>query len=130
MDKARNLLRAEMRLVGREQAGDEEEQEEQLAQYGELLASMSDEVLYLPDKRRYGRTSLHSKQDAINSAEHEHKMLREHMGRGVKKALKLEKKLTVVLGGYAVRDWVAAGMGGGAWEMLRLGDDADSGHCM
>ena len=120
MSKARNLLRAEMRLVGREQAGDEEEQEEQFAQYGQLLESMSEEVLYLPEKKRYGRASLHSKQDAIAAAEHEHRMLREHMGKGLKKALKLEKKLTIVLGGYSVREGGGRGGEGG-----REGERAD-----
>lgn len=70
--------------------------------YSEALEAMRSQVVYVPSKNAYGRASLYSKEDLIASAEHDHKALLEHMSKGVKKAVKLEKKLVVVLGGYAV----------------------------
>lgn len=110
LESARAVLAAEMETLASE-AGDATAQQEVLQRYSQLLSTMSDDVLYVPSKSRYGRASLHSQQDAIVAAEHEHTQLRDHMGHGLKKALKLEKKLTIVLGGYSVRFTLDYGVG-------------------
>lgn len=99
MAAARQVLAAEMDAL----AANADDAEAMFARYGAALKAMAAEVLYIPSKARYGRASLHSKQDAIDAAEHEHKTLCEQMQKGVKKALKMEKKLLIALGGYAVR---------------------------
>lgn len=95
---AKQLLQAEMEAL----AAESDDREATFGAFSEALETIGSQIVYVPSKKAYGRASLQNKAELRAAAEHEHKTLREHMAAGVKKALKLEKKLTVVLGGYAV----------------------------
>ena len=98
MQAARKVLRKEIEELA---DGVDNIESEYLA-YSDALDRIRSQVVYIPSKNAYARASLQSQADLLAAAEYEHNMLRDHMGKGVKKAVKLEKKLVVVLGGYAV----------------------------
>lgn len=58
------------------------------------------QLLYLPSQNRYTKASMVSKKDRIDSIETRWEHNRLHMTREAKRAGKIEKKLSILLGGY------------------------------
>ncbi|XP_027202257.1 cell division cycle protein 21 [Dermatophagoides pteronyssinus] len=61
------------------------------------------QLLYLPAQNRYTKASMVSKRERIESIESRLEQNRRHMTREAKKAGKIEKKLSILLGGYHQR---------------------------
>ena len=61
------------------------------------------QVLYLPSQQHFGRTSLASKRERIESLEKRLELHRNFMSEEAKRAGKLEKKLRVTHGGYLMK---------------------------
>ena len=59
-----------------------------------------DEVLFLPNEKRYTRAAMATKKDKVESFEKRLEINRSHMKREAKTAAKLEKKLRITTGGY------------------------------
>lgn len=58
--------------------------------------------MYLDNQKRYTRATLASKKDRIDAYDHKLQENCKHMRAEAKRAIKLEKKLKTLLGGYQV----------------------------
>jgi len=61
------------------------------------------ELVYLPSQQKFGRAATSSKQDRIDGLRQQWENLRAMMEREAKRAMKLEQKMQVLLGGYEKR---------------------------
>ncbi len=68
-----------------------------------LWETVTAEIIYVPSKQKYGRASLYGNKERLESLEQQFNTLRSHMGVDAKSAAKLEKKASVLLGGYMQR---------------------------
>ncbi|EGD78233.1 Cdc5l protein [Salpingoeca rosetta] len=113
MAAARAALDEEIAAVRKEKHGDAATDESIADEYMQSWQRMHEDVTFVAGKKRYGRTSLCSKQDLVDTRELEHKRLVGFMTKDFKKAAKMEKKLLIALGGYqkraaAIRKSIAA----------------------
>eukprot|EP00050_Salpingoeca_kvevrii_P013120 m.26874 g.26874 ORF g.26874 m.26874 type:complete len:768 (+) comp4683_c0_seq1:2177-4480(+) len=92
---AKALLQSEMDAV-RADAGHEDPEGEFERVWEENLK----EIIYIPSKKRFGRASLHTTKDKLESLEHEMQQLSVQMANDAKRANKMEKKLKTLTMGY------------------------------
>lgn len=96
---ANQLLKKEMEEV---RVGMEHD-ELTLPDYTKVWDECYAQLLYLPAQNKYTRADIVSKRERIEAIDSRLDQNRGHMGREAKKAGKIEKKLSVLLGGYQVR---------------------------
>ncbi|KAH9395289.1 CDC5 cell division cycle 5-like protein [Tyrophagus putrescentiae] len=97
--EATNLLNEEMKTV---QAG-MKHGDLSLHDYSKVWDECFAQLLYLPTQNRYTKADIVSKRDRIEAIDHRLGQNREHMSKEAKKAGKIEKKLSVLYGGYHSR---------------------------
>ncbi|XP_046915842.2 cell division cycle protein 21 [Dermatophagoides farinae] len=76
------------------------------------------QLLYLPAQNRYTKASMVSKRERIESIESRLEQNRQHMTREAKKAGKIEKKLSILLGGYQQRSHEMAKQFRECWQHI------------
>ncbi|KPM01206.1 cell division cycle 5-like protein [Sarcoptes scabiei] len=96
---AKTLLQEEMELIKERMAHENLEPEV----HAKIWDECHSQLLYLPSQNRYAKASMVSKRERIESIEKRLEMNRHHMSREAKRAANLEKKLSILLGGYQKR---------------------------
>ncbi|OTF76916.1 cell division cycle 5-like protein [Euroglyphus maynei] len=76
------------------------------------------QLLYLPAQNRYTKASMVSKRERIESIDSRLEQNRQHMTREAKKAGKIEKKLSILLGGYQQRSQEMAKQFRECWQHI------------
>lgn len=71
--------------------------------HNRIWAVTQDEVIYISSKKRYGRASGAGRRDKILAIQAEFNSIRDQMTKGLKKAIKAEKKQMKLTGGYKAR---------------------------
>lgn len=71
--------------------------------YSQVWDECNSQLLFLPSQGRYTRANIVSKRERIESIDHFLNLNRHHMAREAKKAAKVEKKLSILLGGYQTK---------------------------
>ncbi|KAI2796603.1 CDC5 cell division cycle 5-like protein [Blomia tropicalis] len=99
LEEAQNMLKSEMEVVKDGMKHDDLE----LPDYSKVWDECYSQLLYLPAHNRYTRADIVSKRERIDAIEARLEQNRIHMGKEAKKAGKIEKKLSVLLGGYQSR---------------------------
>lgn len=99
LEEARELLLEEVLHVKKEM----DHGEITTGAYEQVWHECFNEVLFLPNEKRYTRAAMATKKDKVESFEKKLEINRNHMKREAKTAGKLEKKLKITTGGYRVR---------------------------
>lgn len=97
--QANDLLKEEMKTV---QSG-MKHGELSLLGYSKVWDECYAQLLYLPAQNRYTKADIVSKRDRIDATDSRLVQNREHMSKEAKKAGRIEKKLSVLFGGYHSR---------------------------
>lgn len=97
--KARKLLEQEMKVV---KEGMEHE-DLSLADYSQVWDECYSQLLYVPSQNKYTKAKIVYKNEHIRALESRLEQNRVHMSKEAKKAAKLEKKISILLGGYQSR---------------------------
>ncbi|ESN99205.1 hypothetical protein HELRODRAFT_155960 [Helobdella robusta] len=100
IDKAARMLKEEMSIV-KERMG---HSNLSLDAYTEVWENCYEQVLYLPAVKRFTRANLASKKEKIESLEKRLETNKKHLEADSKVAVKYEKKLKVILGGYQSKE--------------------------
>lgn len=96
--KAKELLNEEVEVTKRTNA-----KELSTDEYNDIWDECNAQLCYLENENRYTRLNLMDRKSKLEALNYTFKKNKEHMNREAKKAVKLEKKLKVLLGGYQSR---------------------------
>lgn len=99
LEEAREVLLEEVLYVKQEM----DHGEVTIEAFDQVWNECFDEVLFLPNEKRYTRAMMASKKDKVDSFEKRLEINRTHMKREAKRATKMEKNLKIKTGGYRAR---------------------------